>query len=74
MKCKHCNNQIPEARLKALPNTKECVSCSSEERNLVRTIITGKTTYSEWEVVKNKETKDETQFQNDKREIDKLKK
>tara|TARA_Y100001937_G_C7069974_1_gene307897 strand:- start:451 stop:1011 length:561 start_codon:yes stop_codon:yes gene_type:complete len=58
MKCKHCNNQIPEARLKALPNTKECVSCSSEERNLVRTIITGKTTYSEWEVVKNKETKE----------------
>ena len=27
--------------------------------NLVRSVITGKTTYSEWEVIKNKDTKEQ---------------
>ena len=58
MKCKHCQTVIPKARLKILPNTKECVECSSTDRNYVRTIISGKTTYSEVEVIKNKDTKD----------------
>ena len=58
MKCKHCQSVIPQARLKILPNTKECVECSSAERNYVRTIISGKTTYSEVEVIKNNDTKE----------------
>jgi len=58
MKCIKCRSDIQELRLKALPNTKECVKCSSEELNMVRAIITGKTTYSEVEVIKNKETKE----------------
>jgi len=57
MQCSKCQAKIPAARLKALPNTKTCVECSNVERNYVRTIISGKTTYSEWEVIKNKETK-----------------
>ena len=58
MQCSKCRKKIPAARLRALPNTTECVKCSSVERNYVRTIISGKTTYSEWEVIKNKDTKE----------------
>ncbi len=58
MNCCKCNELIPEARIKALPSTRECVECSSVERNYVRTIISGKTTYSEVEVIKNKDTKE----------------
>jgi hypothetical protein len=58
MNCCKCNKPIPKPRLKALPNTKECIECSSEERNMVRAVITGKTTYSEVEVIKNKKTKE----------------
>jgi len=58
MKCSKCDEIIPKGRLKILPDTKECVECSSTEPNMVRTIITGKTTYSEIEVIKNKETKE----------------
>ncbi len=58
MHCSKCQTKIPAARLRALPNTKTCVECSSVERNYVRTIISGKTTYSEWEVIKNKDTKE----------------
>ena len=58
MDCIKCCNVIPEARLKALPGTKTCVECSEVERDYVRTIISGKTTYSEIEVIKNKDTKE----------------
>ena len=58
MKCQKCDNIISAGRLKALPNTKECVACSSTEQNMVRAVITGKTTYSEVEVINNKKTKE----------------
>ena len=58
MQCSKCQAKIPAARMRALPNTKTCVECSNVERNYVRTIISGKTTYSEWEVIKNKDTKE----------------
>ena len=58
MKCQKCDNIISAGRLKALPNTRECVACSSTEQNMVRAVITGKTTYSEVEVIKNKKTKE----------------
>ena len=55
MQCSKCQAKIPAARLRALPNTKTCVECSSVERNYVRTIISGKTTYSEAEIIKDPE-------------------
>jgi hypothetical protein len=38
MKCVKCNNEIPEGRLKALPNAKTCVACSNAK--MVRSITT----------------------------------
>ena len=58
MKCVKCREDVHKARLRALPGTKTCVECSDVERNYVRTIISGKTTYSEIEVIKNKDTKE----------------
>jgi hypothetical protein len=58
MNCRKCFTPIPKPRLKALPETRECVTCSSEEQNMVRAVITGKTTYCEVEVIKNKATKE----------------
>jgi len=54
--CISCDVVIPEARLKAVPGTKECVNCSTEDKVGVQVIISGKNTYSEVEVIKNKET------------------
>ena len=51
MKCKSCFKRIPPLRLKALPSAKTCVNCSTTEAVYVRTVISGKTTYSEVEVI-----------------------
>jgi translation initiation factor IF-1 len=51
MICIKCQNQIPDARLKALPNAKTCVQCSDTERIGCHTIISGKNTYSEIQLV-----------------------
>jgi hypothetical protein len=55
MNCCKCNEPIPEPRLKALPNTHTCVECSSVGKWYTRAVITGKTTYSEVEVIKDPE-------------------
>ena len=52
-KCIKCNNEINPLRLEALPQTKTCVNCSSTERWYVRNIISGKTEYSEAEIIKD---------------------
>lgn len=31
MKCSNCGKNIPKARIKALPNTKTCTNCSTEQ-------------------------------------------
>lgn len=49
--CKHCNNLIPEGRLKILPHTYSCVGCSTTERVGGHTVISGKNTYSEIQIV-----------------------
>ena len=49
--CKHCNNQIPEGRLKVLPYTQTCVNCSTTEKVGGHTVISGKNTYSEIQIV-----------------------
>lgn len=51
MKCTQCNQEIPEARLKALPGAKTCVACSGTGRVAGFPLITGKTTYSELQIV-----------------------
>ena len=43
MKCISCKVIIPEQRLKMLPNTKECVECSSEEAKGAVDIVYHKT-------------------------------
>jgi len=51
MICIKCQSQIPEARLKALPSAKTCVQCSDTARVSGHTIISGKNTYSEIQIV-----------------------
>ena len=55
MECVKCKEVIPVGRLKALPGTKVCVNCSDTQRWYLRNIISGKTTYSEAEIIKDAE-------------------
>ena len=54
MKCIKCFNPIPEGRLRVLPNAKTCVQCSDTVRIGCHTIISGKNTYSEIQLVDQK--------------------
>lgn len=51
MKCLKCGEEIPELRLKALPSAKTCIACSSTSRVAGFPIISGKTTYSELQII-----------------------
>ena len=53
MKCIKCYENINPLRIKALPETKTCVNCSTASRWYVRNIISGKTSYAETEVIKD---------------------
>ena len=55
MDCIKCKVVIPAGRLKALPGTKVCVNCSDTQKWYLRNIISGKTTYSEAEIIKDPE-------------------
>ncbi len=55
MNCIKCKTEIPEGRIKAIPNTKVCVNCSDTQKWYVWNIISGKTTYSEAEIIKDVE-------------------
>ena len=55
MDCIKCKEAIPVGRLKAIPGTKVCVNCSDTQRWYLRNIISGKTTYSEAEIIKDPE-------------------
>lgn len=55
-KCVKCAVEINPLRLKALPETKTCVNCSSTSRWYVRNVISGKTCYAETEVIKDPES------------------
>lgn len=39
--CIKCNDEIPEGRLKALPNAKTCVSCSGVQKKGTITVMKG---------------------------------
>ena len=56
MNCIKCSKEINPLRLKALPETKTCVNCSTTSRWYVRNVISGKTTYCETEVIKDPES------------------
>ena len=49
-KCIVCNMEIPEARIKALPNTKTCLEHSTAGKVAGDQVITGKDTYTELEI------------------------
>ena len=53
MNCIKCNDIIPEGRLRAIPGTTECITCSSTKPFYGRAVITGKDTYSEVEIIKD---------------------
>ena len=53
MKCSKCSDEINPLRIKALPETKACVNCSTTARWYVRNVISGKTTYCETEIIKD---------------------
>ena len=55
MKCSKCTEEINPLRLKALPDTKVCVNCSTTNAWYVRNIISGKTEYAETEIIKDVE-------------------
>lgn len=55
MVCCKCFKKINPLRVKALPDTRTCVKCSTTAPVYVRAVITGKTTYSELEVIKDPE-------------------
>jgi len=51
MKCIKCNEEINPLRIKALPTAKTCVNCSTTNRVGGHTVISGKNTYSEIQIV-----------------------
>jgi len=57
-KCIKCTGEINPLRVKALPDTKVCVNCSTTKAWYVRNIISGKTEYAETEIIKDVEAAD----------------
>ncbi len=53
MICVKCHDEIQPGRLKALPNSKTCVKCSTTAAWYVRNVIAGKTEYMETEIIKD---------------------
>lgn len=49
--CIHCGIIIPERRVQVLPHTRTCVNCSTEQKKHGVTIITGKSEYSQIQIV-----------------------
>jgi hypothetical protein len=49
--CIKCMDEINPKRLEIIPSTRTCVKCSDVERVYGHTIITGKHTYSEIQIV-----------------------
>lgn len=58
MNCTKCGNIINPLRVKAIPNTKVCVNCSTTKAWYVRNVISGKTEYAETEIIKDVDAAD----------------
>lgn len=61
--CKFCKNAIPEGRLAILPFTQTCVNCSTTQKVGGHTVISGKNTYSEIQIVDQKTAEDLARMQ-----------
>ncbi|MDX2195594.1 MAG: hypothetical protein NW207_04180 [Cytophagales bacterium] len=66
MLCLHCGIEIPIERLKILPHTHTCVQCSDTQRVYGHAVITGKTSYSEIEIVSEQTAQTLFEMQNRK--------
>lgn len=49
--CKICGEEIPEGRIKALPNVDTCVEHSGAKKKKGFVVISSKTTYTELDIV-----------------------
>ena len=58
MVCIKCGKEIPELRLRALPSAKTCVECSGTARVAGFAIVSGKTTYSELQIVSQEQAEE----------------
>ena len=56
--CIKCCEEINPLRVKALPDTKVCVKCTTTKAWYVRNIISGKTEYAETEIIKDVDAAD----------------
>ena len=56
--CSKCAKEINPLRVKALPDTKVCIKCSTTKAWYVRNIISGKTEYAETEIIKDVDAAD----------------
>ncbi len=56
--CKACGLAIPEGRLRALPSALTCVQCSQVGRVAGFAVITGKTSYSEIQLVSQEQAQE----------------
>lgn len=64
--CHSCQQPIPAARLAALPGTRTCIQCSNIGRKAGFPIISGKTSYSELQLV-DQETAQELYAKQDRK-------
>ena len=64
--CIVCNKEIPEGRLKALPNTKTCTEHSQVDKVAGFQLITGKTEYTDLQIVDQETFKRLTKLQDRK--------
>ncbi len=69
MICVKCEKEISALRLKAIPSTKTCVDCSEAARVAGFPIVSGKTTYSELQIVDQEKAEELYQKQNRKGSI-----
>ena len=56
--CIKCGLEINSFRLQAIPTTRTCTSCSTESRVAGFNIISGKTTYSEIQLMSQEEAQE----------------
>lgn len=64
--CKACNGQIPAQRLAALPAATTCIACSNTNRVAGFPVVSGKTSYSELQIV-SQETADMLYMKQDRK-------
>lgn len=62
--CVNCGNRIPDGRLKAIPGVETCVQCSGTEKVAGFRVITGKSTYTELDIVCQRTYQELTKMQN----------